>query len=359
MSEFRWIKTSLFLILVLQFTAAATGQRILYVTVRDGDEATLSCNRERDDQQNCDSTEWTFTNLKITSAVVALVRDGKIVEEAKAKSDRLSVSEKCSLVIKKVTDEDVARYVCRQSRSEVHADIFLSVVTMTEQKNNDEVMLRCSVSTHERCGHTVKWQFKGQDVDRDNKELKTSESSCSASLTFLTSHFIYISRFNSFKCEVNDSGKVQQFSFRNSPSGDDTTTATTESTPTEDGTKATNTTTTSAISDIWWYVIVAVVLVALLIITVALIKWKRTKRNTTRTSDNVVLTSNPAPETSQDTADPDEGVSYASVSYTKRTNSKAQGRSKHDDDDDDDDAVTYATVKASSADPSNLYAAIT
>ncbi|XP_068565161.1 uncharacterized protein [Cebidichthys violaceus] len=365
MSEFRWIKTSLFLILVLQFTAA-TGQRFLYVTVRDGDEVTLSCNSLIDDQQNCDSTMWIFTDSSSTPAAVVLVRDGKIVEEAKAKSDRLSVSEKCSLVIKNVTDEDVGQYVCRQLRSRrkqgPDALVYLSVVTMTEQKDNDEVTLRCSVSTDGECRHKVKWLLQGRVVDKDNKDLKTSQSSCSASLTFLTSHFISTSRFNSLKCEVTRGDKVQQFSFRNSPSGektgDDTTTATTESTPTEDDTKATNTTTTS-ISDIWWYVIVAVVLVALLIITVALIKWKRTKRNTTRTSDNVALTSNPAPETIQDTADPDEGVSYASVSYTKRTNSKAQDRSKHDDDDDDDDAVIYATVKASSADPSNLYAAIT
>ncbi|KAL7388471.1 hypothetical protein ABVT39_014603 [Epinephelus coioides] len=52
-------------------------------------------------------------------------------------------------------------------------------------------------------------------------------------------------------------------------------------------------------------------------------------------------------------ADPEDGVSYASVSYTKKTNSKAQVRSKYDD-----DAVTYTTVKASSADPNSLYATI-
>ncbi|TDH00721.1 hypothetical protein EPR50_G00191430 [Perca flavescens] len=60
-----------------------------------------------------------------------------------------------------------------------------------------------------------------------------------------------------------------------------------------------------------------------------------------------------APETSQDTADPEGGVSYASISYTKKTNSRAQVQRKNDD-----DAVTYTTVKASSADPSVLYATI-
>ncbi|KAF1376935.1 hypothetical protein PFLUV_G00216650 [Perca fluviatilis] len=58
-------------------------------------------------------------------------------------------------------------------------------------------------------------------------------------------------------------------------------------------------------------------------------------------------------ETSQDTADPEGCVFYASISYTKKTNSRAQVRCKNDD-----DAVTYTTVKASSADPSDLYATI-
>ncbi|CAK6977709.1 uncharacterized protein LOC121882147 isoform X1 [Scomber scombrus] len=80
--------------------------------------------------------------------------------------------------------------------------------------------------------------------------------------------------------------------------------------------------------------------------------------------DNIGLDSNPAvtqpaPETSQDTADPEDGVSYASISYTKKTNSKARVPRK-----DEGDAVTYSTVKASSSsagastDPSNLYATV-
>ncbi|XP_068565162.1 uncharacterized protein [Cebidichthys violaceus] len=229
MSEFRWIKTSLFLILVLQFTAAATGQRFLYVTVRDGDEVTLSCNSLIDDQQNCDSTMWIFTDSSSTPAAVVLVRDGKIVEEAKAKSDRLSVSEKCSLVIKNVTDEDVGQYVCRQLRSRrkqgPDALVYLSVVTMTEQKNNDEVTLRCSVSTYEECDRTVKWLLQGQD----NRDMTTSQSLCSATASFSTSHFIP-KKSEFLKCQVTDynSGEVKLFSF--SPpqsSGEDATTGST------------------------------------------------------------------------------------------------------------------------------------
>ncbi|KAM6905996.1 uncharacterized protein PEZ65_017310 isoform 3-T3 [Lycodopsis pacificus] len=273
MSEFRWIKTSLSLILVLQFTAAATGQRFLFVTVRDGDEATLPCNSEMYGSQNCDSTAWIFDAPRSRQAV-RLVRDGQIDEAAKDKSDRMSVSEKCSLVIKNVKDEDVGRYYCRQFRSGQQqgpdAPVLLSVVTMTEHEDGDEVTLRCSVSTYRGCDHTVKWLLQGPDVEEDDKDFNTSQSVCSASLTFLTSHFIYTSRFNSFQCEVTRGDKVQQFSFRNSPS------ATTESTPTDDVTKAADTTTPPAISDAspqlqsWWrFIFVSVGLAALIIIVVA------------------------------------------------------------------------------------------
>ncbi|XP_078030115.1 uncharacterized protein LOC144466546 isoform X5 [Epinephelus lanceolatus] len=352
MAEFRQIQMSLFLVTLLQFTAV-TGQFFHTFTVRGGDDITLSCENVTDGQDNCDSTTWVFSKSRSTTTV-ALARGGQIVE--KAKLDRLSVTEKCFLGIKKVTDEDVGCYTCRKLTSEQRTSaVILSVVTMTEQKDTDEVILTCSVRTYERCAHTVKWLFQGQDVDKDNKDIKTSQSLCSASVTFLTSLYIYTSRYKLFTCAVTDGDRVQVFPFRSQSSGEDTTTATTESTTTTEN----NTT-----ADSWVYIIVAVALAALLILIVAIIVWRRTKGNKTQMSDTIGLTSNPAvtqaaPEPSQGTADPEDGVSYASISYTKKTNSKAQVLFK-----DEDDAVTYSTVKASSssagasADLTNLYATI-
>ncbi|TNN23585.1 hypothetical protein EYF80_066293 [Liparis tanakae] len=105
MAEFRWIKATWFLVLVLQFTAAATGQDDDSFIVRDGDEVSLPCKSVIDDHKNCDSTDWIFHDLR-TPGAEYLVSEGQIVAEAKDKSDRLSVSERCSLVIKNVTDED-------------------------------------------------------------------------------------------------------------------------------------------------------------------------------------------------------------------------------------------------------------
>ncbi|KAM9339696.1 uncharacterized protein ABDE67_017354 [Symphorus nematophorus] len=96
----------------------------------------------------------------------------------------------------------------------------------------------------------------------------------------------------------------------------------------------------------WLYVTVAaVVVVALLIIIVKVIRRRRSEGKETQTNDNV--------------ADPEGGVSYASISYTKKTNGKARALGKHEDKD-NDETVTYATVNASSssAEPSDLYATV-
>ncbi|XP_073348529.1 uncharacterized protein [Pagrus major] len=384
MVEFRWIKMSLFLMLVLHFKAAVTGQPVSSVTVRVKDNATLPCNNVMDGQNNCDSTTWLFSGSSSTSVVV-LVDLGRIDENAKAKSDRLSVTENCSLVIKNVTVEDVGRYDCQQYKSHIHqvpdSVVYLSAVSMTEHRDTDVVTLSCSVSTYGRCKHTVKWLYEGKEVDKDKEGVTTSQSSCSASVRVLTSHHIYESGFKFLKCSVTDGNKEQQlFPFRLQSSGkkpgEETTTTTTTTTKPRTTTKltqimekntkagtisATNDASTKPIDWRWLLIILAVVLVALLIIVVKVLRKKRAEENKSQMEDNVGLTSNPAeaqsaPETSQGTADPEDGVHYASISYTKNAHSKAKVRGKNDYEDSGE--VTYTTVKAPSTDPSCLYATV-
>ncbi|XP_044025101.1 uncharacterized protein LOC122863066 isoform X1 [Siniperca chuatsi] len=295
MAEFKWIKMSLFLIAVLQFTAA---ERLpLSFTVRVGDEVTLPCENVIDGQQKCNSTTWLFVGSGYT-AVVELVRLGQIGENAKAKSDRLSVTASCSLVIKKVTVEDVGYYTCRQFRSGQHQDahVHLFLITMTEHKDPDKVTLTCSVLTSGQCGHTVKWLYEGKDVAEGNKDMETSQTDCYASVSFLDSHFIYTSR-SKLKCEVTDtySGKVQQFPFSSQSAGEkpgDKQTATTKSSRTiEYGTKSVTTTTaindtSTKLQDWWRFSIVSAGLAALIIIVVAVNMWTRTKGKKTQMDEN-------------------------------------------------------------------------
>lgn len=99
--------------------------------VRDGNDATLSCKHLIQDQERCDSTTWTFNGLGNTPGV-ELLRLGQIYEYTQDKSDRLSFTEDCSLVMKKVTLKDVGTYVCEQYKSgerQVSDGVDLSVAT--------------------------------------------------------------------------------------------------------------------------------------------------------------------------------------------------------------------------------------
>ncbi|KAJ4929431.1 hypothetical protein JOQ06_005039 [Pogonophryne albipinna] len=344
MDELKQIKKSSLLILLLQFTGSANGQRDLYLSVRVGDEANLPCNSVTHDQDECNGTTWFFTDSRST---VILVGSGQIGNHAK--SDRLRVTENCSLVIKKVTEEDAGQYTCRQYKANKQQGsdslVLQSVVTMTEHQVNDEVTLRCSVTTRVGCRHTVKWLLQVQDVDKDNKDIRTSSSDCSASVTFPTSHYGSTQRSELFTCEVTADGhNVQTFSPRSSD-GDDQAAATT-------------TNTSGRINNlVWWlYLVLALVLGALLITIVAFITCRKMKGTEARESDSVGQTSKPAvnsPETNPATADPEEGVCYASISYTKNTHNKAEV--KIETDADEGDEVTYSTVKASTNEPSSLF----
>ncbi|XP_063350738.1 uncharacterized protein LOC134642717 [Pelmatolapia mariae] len=258
---------------------------------------------------------------------------------------------------------------------------------VTEHKDTDKVMLSCSVVTYGECHHTLKWLVGGQAVDKENKQIVTSQTDCSTTLSFLEHHYLNSSRHKILKCEVTDTktGKVQLFTFSHQTSGEETGDAKTrkksarksETTTTikillkSDDTTAKTVENESATPNnkssadsqhaIQWFIIPAVGLVSLLIIVVFFIRWKRTRGNKTQMDEDAGLSLNPAetqsaPQTSQDSVDPE--VSYAIISYSK-TNNKVRVRG-----DDEGDAVTYSTVKAHSssaaatADPSSLYSTV-
>ncbi|XP_026174251.1 uncharacterized protein LOC113137084 isoform X2 [Mastacembelus armatus] len=244
MAELTGIITSLFVMLLIDFPE--TGQvSFINIDVRDGDDVTLSCENVKSDQDKCQKTNW-FVDYPGQTERVEIITQGQI---SKSKPDRLSVTENCSLVLKKVTVEDVGRYTCRQfdtSGRQQGSDsvVFLSVVTMTEQKLHDKVTFSCQVFRQDDCYHLVKWLFQDKDVDQNNKDFQTSQTVCYANVAFLDSHFIYSSRFKLFECEVTntDSGKVQRFSFRRQSSGEETgqdTTTTTKPTTMKQTTSST------------------------------------------------------------------------------------------------------------------------
>ncbi|XP_039455177.1 uncharacterized protein LOC120433254 [Oreochromis aureus] len=292
MAAFTWIQMSSLLILMLQFKG--TTEQNQTVTAERGHDVTLPCKNVIQGQHNCISTTWIFSD---PSSSVSLFEFEQF-KEVKPKSDRLSLSADCSLVIKKVTDQDVGRYTCRQYKNATGPQegpdfmIHLSVI------NSEDV------TTTKLAKSTIKPTSKITNMWTRKDEIKTSAGTLTTA--------------------------------SNIPSG--------------------------VLSG---FIIVSVGLAALLITVVVIIRWKKTKENETKCGNNTELSLNSADAqsgTSQDTGDADDGVPYASISFTKKTKNKSRSRGDHDDD--DDDTVTYSTVKASSSpagvstDPNNLYSTI-
>ncbi|CAI5684461.1 unnamed protein product [Oreochromis niloticus] len=367
MDEFRWIQMFLCLMLMIQIAVSINET---FIFMKAGGDVTLPCLNVIDEQNNCDGTTWTFTPRN-KPTTVELITLGQISTEAQTKSDRLSVTANCSLLIKKLTVEDVGLYSCRQYKmkeTQTEHTLFhqslveLSIITLTECKNTDKVILSCSVVRNGDCHHTVKWLITGQDVDKENKEIVTSQTDCSTNVSVPKSHFLHSSTDKILKCEVTDtkSGKVQLFSPQ--PSVDPKTTTKMNRKSESDTTSGTTTITKSSpsITDLSLYITGAVGLVILLITAVFAVRWKKNKGNKTQMYENAGLSLKPtetrsAPQTIQDLVEPE--VSYATISYTKNSNSKTRVHC-----DGEGDAVTYSTVKApssaSTADPSNLYSTV-
>lgn len=93
---------------------------------------------------------------------------------------------------------------------------------MTEQKEHQQVTVNCSVRRFAKCKHTVKWLYQGVDIDPDHKDLKTSQSDCSASVTFTTSHSVNTKNDQTLKCRVTKRGMMKEISFRKSPGSNNT-----------------------------------------------------------------------------------------------------------------------------------------
>ncbi|XP_050927639.1 uncharacterized protein LOC108887450 isoform X3 [Lates calcarifer] len=291
MSGSRWI-ISLFQVLLNFNLTAGTARYVLSSPiVRVGDEFTLPCVNAKEDQNKCDSTCWVVRYL-LTQAETELVSFGQIDGNrlSKSKSDRLSLTENCSLVIKKVTVEDVGRYTCRQfdrSGRQQGPDtlIVLSVVSMTEHEDGDKMTFGCHVLFPFVCKHTVEWLHV-----EDAQHMTRSQSGCSATVSFSISDFFYTSNTYEFlQCKVTniDTGKVQVFTFSPQSSGEIATTS--PSAPTQEGLEKAHTTCSgcSALNSIMLLMRVA----ELLLITVITVLLIRARGNQRPPDDNTVLNS--------------------------------------------------------------------
>ncbi|XP_005463367.2 cell wall integrity and stress response component 3 [Oreochromis niloticus] len=397
MAAFTWIQMSSLLILMLQFNGTAEQYSPVYA-VRAEHDVTLPCKNLI--HNKCKSTTWLFSDSGSTRT---LFENGQIHKDTQTKSDRLTVKNKnCSLVIKKVSVEDVGRYTCRkfnksgqQQGPDIQAD--LTVISITKHENHGDVMLNCSVFAYGHCGHKVEWLYEDEKKISD---MKISAGRCTSTVTFTRSDLSKFSKL--LKCNVTDTStkNVTIFPFKPQKSSDkdanktkstmaSTSTTTANLMPTlktslsstissTSSTAASSTIISSTLSSILssvlsttgsstsmevktsavtpvyqkasgnqlWFIIVPVGLAGLLITAVVVTRWKKNAENQKLLSDS--------------TDEAENDVSYVTISFTKKAQNKAQARCG----DDEGDTVTYSTVKASSSsaggftDSSNLYSTI-
>uniref|UniRef100_H3CCK8 Ig-like domain-containing protein n=1 Tax=Tetraodon nigroviridis TaxID=99883 RepID=H3CCK8_TETNG len=328
MVDFKWIQTSLSLILMFQHSEADRKHLV------SRGETTLICENLIQNQQRCINTVWWFSND--SRSTVELVRLGQIRSH---KPGRLSLSENCSLTIKNLTGEDAGLYTCRQfdslnRQTGEDAALDLSVVTIKEQKNGDKVTLSCSVFTHGPCSLTVKWF-------NDEEELEGSrEHQCGAAVELDISGPTFTSSLNFLKCEVEERqpGSVHLFPFR--PPSPEEPASTTDPATSPGGTTAT----ASALDLKWLFFIIPAVLVVLVIVFLAVFRSKRRKGGETFRKENM--------------DQPDQDICYTSISFSQKSQTGAQISAREDDEN-----VTYSAVKNSpssnSDNPNQLYTTAT
>ncbi|KAG7508845.1 hypothetical protein JOB18_025879 [Solea senegalensis] len=338
MVGFQWskcIKMSLFLyIFMLQFRGITAEDS--HFIVREGEDVTLPC-KSWIHPQDEGETVWLFSDTP-SSQTVQLMSTREDDEKDESKADRLSLTKDLSLGIKAVRVKDAGQYTCRhygESGDTFQSSlVYLSIIIIHGEKGGDTTTLTCSVLRYGRCGHRVEWLSDGAVHDA------ATSRDCSATVAFRTPRSGQKYE-ESFRCRVTDgSGMELLLCTFNSHSACENK--------------------VSGSTHRWIYVIVAAVGSAVILATVgALVAWRRRKGHRTQT-DNTELTpavTESAPQTSQDTADPDDGVFYTSVTYNKNCESTARVK-EDDDDDDDDDAVIYSGVKSSPVMSDDVYATV-
>ncbi|XP_024912530.1 uncharacterized protein LOC103381295 isoform X2 [Cynoglossus semilaevis] len=305
----------------------------LKLMVRDGGHVSLPCKALLSPDEDADA-DWFFTADPSSPEVKLLSR------REKTNNDRpeLSVTQEFSLVLEKVTVKDFGQYTCRINQPARSSLVQLSVINIYAV---DDTKLACSVLSFKACGHSVEWLIKGA-------EGQVSQDGCSAQLTFttpLTNHH------GCFTCRVNDSSNVALYYF-GPPSCEGAVSA-------------------PVLQDPHWWIYLAVAVAVGVGVTVILLtaiivvcqrKHKGLRPQTDNVTETVPVTTSPT-ATSHSTQDLEDGICYASVSYTQRakTKEKTHMMIERDDVDDDVNTVTYSAVKTFSSrdnapDSGSLYA---
>ncbi|CAI5684576.1 unnamed protein product [Oreochromis niloticus] len=293
MVEFAIFK--ILLILMLQFTAVT--QQMTKFSSKVGGEVTLPCVNGKDFHNKYHTTTWLFSGSGSTETV-ALFEHGQFNSGLRSKSHRLSVTPDYSLIIKKVTSEDDGHYTCRQFKSGEHFTDSRAYLFVTSE------------------GDTT----KGIITSTTTKNATSANVPKSKSATSTT---------------------------RTTTSSVTNTSMTSKTNSTTEPEKTSNTVQTKNM-----LIILAGGFLVIFII-LALIGWKRNKRNKRQKSDEIADsalydTIGNTNETSKAPANPAADLSYSSI---KKTRNKTRVHSNYHK----DDAQNFSIFDKASNDDNRIY----
>ncbi|XP_020555732.1 uncharacterized protein LOC105357688 isoform X2 [Oryzias latipes] len=316
MFDFTSLHFPLFLTWMLTFTEQTFSQK----TVRVGDEVTLKCENANYFNDGCSRITWLYSNSGQTFSLFEL---GKIHKDVVSKSDRLSLTEKCSLVIKKITDEDAGSYTCRQfstsGQQETDFQVGLNVIKTESTTTTETVLSTSKPST--ATDHLSKTGL----VTCLGCPLSSPTSSRDRLQQHVTPKENYV---RSTRKTLKPTSKPSSAS----TSAAESTTTTESVLSTSKPSTATDHLSNTA-PDMTAVITAAVIVAACLLVVVVLLGWRRIKVRKTQIEENMLQTP------------PEDVGSYASIRFSRNTNNRRQVVDK----DDEGDAVTYSTVKVSSS----------
>ncbi|XP_041660866.1 collagen alpha-1(XII) chain-like [Cheilinus undulatus] len=204
----------LIFIFVLQF-GVVNSQEKIYRILQPEQDATLPCGSPSSSGPlQCSGISWLYN--RDPSETVMEASSGE-VKQTSSRADRLSLDSNCSLVMKRVTAEDVGLYTCRQNYSDPYdVNVYLSLFTVfptltrSDPWSPIEVRLECSLLRYRGLSscqpNSLRWVNETGAVITDGVTESSRHADCFSDLNVTQQ----IGNIGKFRCQsVNEENNVE------------------------------------------------------------------------------------------------------------------------------------------------------